>query len=113
MNRVHLQNEEWVKILAFLRTCPQVYIGQEVECRRFVDGVLWVMRSGAQWRLLPSSYGKWNSLYKRFARWCEHGIWEKMLTYFADAPDLQDLSIDNTIVRTHPCAAGAPKAPAG
>lgn len=113
MNRVQLQNEEWDKILAFLRTCPQVYIGQEAKCRRFVDGVVWVMRSGAQWRLLPTTYGKWNSVYKRFARWCENGIWERMLAYVADDPDLQDLIIDSTIVRAHPCAAGAPKTRGG
>src|SRR5258708_25466237 len=113
MNRVHLHNEEWAKILAFLQTCPHVYIGQEMQCRRFVDGVLWMMRSGAQWRLLPTSFGKWNSVYKRFARWCEQGIWAKMLAYVANEPDLQDLIRDSTIVRAHPCAVGTPTARGG
>ncbi len=113
MERVYLQNDEWVKILAFLRTRQGVYVGTEAKCRRFLNGVLWVMRSGAQWRLLPESYGKWNSVYKRFARWCDKGIWTQLLDQFADEPDRENLIIDSTLVRAHPCAAGAPAARGG
>jgi transposase len=113
MERVHLQDEEWVKVLAFLRQCRDVYVGKEANCRRFLNGVVWVMRSGAQWRLLPRQYGKWNSVYKRFARWGDKGLWERMLEHFAADPDMENLIIDTTIVRAHACAAGAPAARGG
>lgn len=92
-----------------MRTCSNLYVGQEAECRRFVEGVLWIMRSGAQWRLLPSEYGNWNSVYRRFARWSNKGIWEQMHIHFIDEPDMEYLMVDSTVVRAHSCAAGALK----
>lgn len=109
MTSVRLSDDEWTKIRAFLKADPNVYVGQEAQCRRFVEAVLWIGRSGAQWRLLPSEYGYWNSTYKRFARWCNAGVWERMLSAFANDADMESVMIDSTIVRAHPCAAGAQK----
>ena len=104
-----LTPSQWPKVLEFLRSCSGVYVGQEAECRRFVEGVLWMARSGAQWRLLPPEYGQWNSVYKRFIRWCHKGVWERMHQRFAEDPDMEHLIIDTTVIRAHPCAAGASK----
>jgi transposase len=109
MTSVRLSNNQWDKIREFLQEDPNVYVGNEAKCRRFVEGVLWISRSGAQWRLLPAEYGAWNSIYKRYARWCDQGVWERMLAYFGNDPDLENAMIDSTIVRAHPCAAGAQK----
>ena len=108
MSRLELSPDKWTKILQFLRGRTERYVGQEEECRRFIEAVLWVDRSGAQWRLLPAEYGNWNSVYKRFARWSDRGIWELLHQHFADDPDMEYLIIDSTVVRAHPCAAGAP-----
>ena len=103
-----VKDKDWPKILAFLRTCPGIYVGKEEKCRQFVEAVLWITRTGSQWRFLPEKYGQWNSVYKRFSRWCDKEIWQKMQQHFTTEPDLEYLLLDSTIVRAHPCASGAP-----
>jgi len=109
MSTVELREDQWYRILEFLRSCPDLYVGQEDDCKRFVEAILWMARSGAAWRLLPEHYGHWNSIYKRFARWCDKGVWERMHQQFTDDPDMECVIIDSTIVRAHPSAAGASK----
>jgi transposase len=108
MAEVKLRNDQWRKIRDFLYENPKVYVGQERQCRRFIEGVLWMTRSGAQWRLLPKRYGNWNSVYKRFDRWSERGVWQEMFEHLADDPDMERLMIDSSVIRAHACAAGAP-----
>jgi len=110
MSDVRLTDDECTKVRDFVKQDPNTYIGKDEQaCRRFVEAVKWMSRSGAQWRLLPAEYGNWNSVYKRFVRWCKAGVWERMLAHFAADPDMENGMIDSTIVRAHPCAAGAQK----
>lgn len=113
MTGVKLRNRQWQKIRTFLDENPRVYVGQERECRHFIEGVLWWMRSGAQLRLLPHRYGKWNSVYKRFSCWAERGVWQEMFEHFADDPDMESIMIDSSVVRAHMSAAGAAKRKGG
>lgn len=109
MSRMGVSDEKWYKIFLFLKSQPGIYVGDEHKSRRFIEGILWMARSGAQWRLFPQSYGLWNSVFKRFDRWSKKGIWEKMHLVFADDPDMESVMVDSTIVRAHACAAGARK----
>lgn len=109
MNRIKLTDKQWETIRDYLRSHPRVYVGDERGCRQFVEAVLWILRSGAQWRLLPATYGGWNSIFKRFSRWSEHGVWNGLLAHVAADADLQHVLMDSTVVRAHACAAGAKK----
>jgi transposase len=51
----------------------------------------------------------WNTIYKRYSRWCEAGVWGRLLAQVSQEPDLEHLLLDSTILRAHPSAAGAEK----
>lgn len=109
MIRHRLDDSTWDKVYAYLKMRPKLHTGNEATCRIFVDAVHWIMRTGAQWRDVPAELGKRNTVFKRFARWSDKGIWAELHTHFIDEPDMEWLLIDSTVVRAHPCAAGAPK----
>jgi len=75
--------------------------------RCFINGVMWILRTGAPWRDLPPSYGKWNSTAKRYRRWCKNGTWAKVHEKLVENPDYEWLMIDASHVKVHPHAAGA------
>lgn len=77
--------------------------------RLFVEGVLWIVRTGAPWRDLPEVFGNWNSTFRRFSRWSAKGVWQRIFLAMADDPDFEYLILDSTIVRAHQHAAGAKK----
>lgn len=76
-----LKEEEWEKISHFFdRTDPR---GKKAkyDVRSVVNGILYVAKTGCQWRLLPKDFPPWWIVYKRFERWNKRGVWESILQY--------------------------------
>ena len=73
-----------------------------------VNGILWVLRTGAPWRDMPERYGNWNSVFVRFTRWSKIGVWDAAFEILASLgpPGDKEHAIDSTIVRAHQHAAG-------
>jgi len=91
---------------SFLKSSKRIYAGKERKCKNFIEAIFWMARTGAQWRELPEKYGIWNSIFSRFNAWSKKKIWEKLLEFCAQDPDLEYVMVDATIVRAHACAAG-------
>lgn len=106
MEKEYISEAAWCKIFKFLKNCKGIYVIEEKQCKKFMEAIYWMARTGAQWRELPENYGKWNSVFSRFNAWAKMNVWEKLLHFCAQDPDLEYVMIDATIVRAHSCAAG-------
>jgi putative transposase len=71
----------------------------------FLEGVLWIVRTGSPWRDLPEGFGEWNSVFHRFSRWSDKGVWRRIFEAMSDDPDFAYLIVDSTIIRAHQHAA--------
>ena len=71
--------------------------------RLFVDAVLYVLKTGIPWEDLPARYGKSNTVWKRFDRWCAAGVWERIARGLGE-PDLEEVQLDSTSIKAHPVA---------
>jgi transposase len=69
--------------------------------RRFINAVLWILRTGAPWRDLPPDYGGWSNTHRRFIRWRDAGRWERLLNALIQEPDFEWLMIDASHVKVH------------
>ena len=76
--------------------------GTAEDNRRFLNCVFRVLPTGAPWRDMPPQYGNWNSVYQRFHRWRNSGLWEKILKAVIIDPDFEWLMIDASHCKVHP-----------
>jgi transposase len=108
-NRLILTDSLWEKIAPLVPGKAGDRGTSGVDNRLFVEAVLHVARTGIPWRDTPESFGAWNTIYKRFSRWGEKRVWEKIFAECSANGDLSEVSMDGTIVRAHQHAAGAKK----
>ena len=113
-----LTEQEWRRVAPLLPRNYQKPGHPWVSHRRVINGIRWVLRSGARWRDIPRRrYGPWQTCYDRFARWERDGTWDRILQALqgeADAAGALDweVSVDGSVIRAHQHAAGAPQQPA-
>jgi transposase len=107
-SRHAISDADWERIKDLLPGRPGQTGWVAKDNRLFIDAVLWITKTGAPWRDLPEQFGNWNSVWKRFDRWARKGTWRVVFEVLQD-PDLEWLILDSTVIRAHPCAAGAPK----
>ena len=109
MTRRILRDDQWKRIEQMLPGKSSDPGRTGADNRLFVEAVLWVARTGSPWRDLPEEFGPWNSVYKRYARWSNGGVWRRVFAALAIDADFEEIFLDSTIVRAHPHAAGAAK----
>jgi len=105
--RLVLSDGQWQRIEKLCVGKPEDPGGTGANNRVFVEAVLWIARTGSPWRDLPAVFGKWNSVFVRFNRWSEGGVWHRIFAALSDDPDFEYLILDSTIVRAHQHATGA------
>jgi transposase len=110
MRRRHaLTAEQWAQIAPLLPPEVGRAARPAKSNRMMVEAMVWILRTGAPWRDLPKHFGPWKSVYTRFRRWTQQGIWTQVLEKLSEQQDRESYLIDATIVRAHQDATGAKK----
>ena len=109
--RIGVSDAEWALIGPLLPAERGRGCRPSQDNRLYFEGMLWMARTGSQWRHLPDEYGKWNSVFRRYRRWVEMGVFDALLETLSEMVE-RDTSadmIDSTVVRAHHCAVGLKK----
>lgn len=114
MRRYELSDQQWARIAPLFPR--RADLGRPPSDHRInVNGILWILHTGAPWRDLPTRYGPWQTVYDRFNGWRRDGTWVRIVTSLLDELDDKgqidhDLwCIDGTIIRASRAAAGGGK----
>jgi transposase len=106
-HRHDISDKLWEKLEPHLPGREGLWGGIANDNRKFINGVFWIIRTGAPWRDLPPDYGDWKNTHRRFCRWRDKGIWEGLLEQLVGETDLEWLMIDATHIKVHQHGAGA------
>lgn len=104
-NLYWLKDEQWQRIAPLLPT--DVRGKDRADDRRVISGILHVLKSGCRWCDCPPEYGPPTTIYNRFVRWAERGIWERMFRDLAQrGRSTETQMIDSTHIKAHRSASG-------
>ena len=102
--RFDLSDEEWTLLGPLM---PQARRSAREDDRRVMNGIFYILRTGAPWRDLPERYGPYTTVYNRYNRWSRRGIWKRIFDTLAAKSRDSLYFIDSTIVKAHRAASGA------
>ena len=115
MGRHELSDEQWELLKEFFPANKPQKGRPWVEHRMILNGISWILHTGAPWRDLPGRYGPWQTVYDRFNLWRRDGTFDKITSYLQmhlDASgeiDWNLFCVDGSSVRAGRAAAGAQK----
>ena len=90
------RDDQWARIEGMLPGKVGDWGRSAEDNRRFVEAVLWIARTGSPWRDLPEEFGLWNSVFRRFARWSDAGVWTRVFATLAQDADFEEAFLDTT-----------------
>ena len=97
----------WASLHARLVAITGIWKRDAERLRRFVEAVVYLLRTGVAWDDLPARFGKPNSLYRRYRRWTVAGIWDALFTTGVPEDALETVMVDATITKAQRFASGA------
>ena len=107
--RYELTDEQWDRVSGLLPAERGRKARPAKDNRVMVNGMVWVLRTGAPWRDLPQQYGPWSSVYTRFSRWTRQGVWRRVLDELAKDADPIAYMVDATICSSAPGTGSTPE----
>ena len=113
-DRYELSDQRW-HMIEDIVSPPQVMGRPRRDDRQMLNGILWILCSGAKWRDLPERYGPWKIVYQRFRQWRDDGTFDRILTRLHlrlredGTVDLDTWMVDSTSIRATRSASGAGK----
>ena len=105
MPRMMLTDTSWQRLSSLMLQSGRVY--DKPSHRLTLEGILYRMRTGCPWRDLPSAFGDWNTVFRRFNLWSKKGVLEALFHDLADDPDMEWLFLDGSVARAHQHSSGA------
>ena len=107
MDRYVLTDAQWAKMQPHCRGKKSDPGRSGEDNRRFVEAVLWIARTGSPWRDLPTEFGPWNTVFKRFRDWVKADVFKRLFDAASEEPDMEYAMVDATIVKVHRHGQGA------
>ena len=108
MSRHDISDEKWAIIGPKLAVKRSETRGRKRKDDRLMfNGILWILKTGAPWRDLPSEFGPWKTVHKRFLQWAKLAIWDSILKELSLNADPEVIIIDASFIKLHQHGSGA------